>query len=183
MRIHTSDYYSSDDHFGDSGEESDPFKLTEALSNVVTSMNREGYLQTNKLTVALITDCTTIHSTCRNTCYKALIDSGAAISFIWYSTYQSIDSSLKTPLQATTTKVEYGRWITDDGFGNDSTPPYNSHILNSLTPLLYVTGYQTQKYCLELIFRKKCPCRMPGIRRKNCYIQKDGRFLTVHQKL
>ena len=37
--------------------------------------------------------------------YKALIDSGAAISLIRYSTYQYIDSNLKTPIQVTTTKL------------------------------------------------------------------------------
>ena len=37
--------------------------------------------------------------------YKALIDLGAAISLIRYSTYQTIDSSFKTPIQATTTKL------------------------------------------------------------------------------
>ena len=38
-------------------------------------------------------------------CYKALIDSGAAISLIRYSTYQLIDNSFKTPIQPTTTKL------------------------------------------------------------------------------
>ena len=38
-------------------------------------------------------------------CFKDLIDLGAAISLIRYSTYQSIYSSLKTPIQATRTKL------------------------------------------------------------------------------
>ena len=38
-------------------------------------------------------------------CYKALIDSGTAISLLHYSTYQSIKDSFKTPLQPTTTKL------------------------------------------------------------------------------
>ena len=37
--------------------------------------------------------------------YKALIDSEAAISLIRYSTYQIMDSSFVTPVQATTTKL------------------------------------------------------------------------------
>ena len=49
-------------------------------------------------------DCPTI-TVHAGKCYKALIDLGAAISLIRYSTYQSIDSSLKTPIQATTTKL------------------------------------------------------------------------------
>ena len=35
-------------------------------------------------------------------CYKALIDSEAAISHIRYSTYQLTDDSFKTPIQPTT---------------------------------------------------------------------------------
>ena len=38
-------------------------------------------------------------------CYKALIDSGAAISLIRYSTYQHMDNSFKTPIQPTTAKL------------------------------------------------------------------------------
>ena len=54
--------------------------------------------------MALITDCPTImvHT---GKCYKVLIDLGAAISLIRYSTFQTIDSSFKTPIQATTTKL------------------------------------------------------------------------------
>ena len=37
--------------------------------------------------------------------YKALIDSGAAISLLCYSTYQCIDDSFKTPIQPTTAKL------------------------------------------------------------------------------
>ena len=42
------DYYSSDDHSSDSGEDSDHLNKLSPLQ-VVTSMNREGYLQTNRL--------------------------------------------------------------------------------------------------------------------------------------
>ena len=38
-------------------------------------------------------------------CYKALIDSGAAIFLIRYSSYQHIDNSFKTPIQPTTAKL------------------------------------------------------------------------------
>ena len=44
-------------------------------------------------------------------CYKALIDSGAAISLLQYSTYKNIEDSLKTPIQPTTAKLN-----TADGF-------------------------------------------------------------------
>ena len=56
------------------------------------------------ITVACIMDCPTItaHS---GKHYKALIDSGAAISLFCYSTYQHIDDSFKTPIQPTTAKL------------------------------------------------------------------------------
>ena len=49
-------------------------------------------------------DCPTI-TVHTSKCYKALIDSGAAISLIRYSTYQHIDGSFKTPIQPTTAKL------------------------------------------------------------------------------
>ena len=50
-------------------------------------------------------DCTTItvHASKR---YKALIDSGAAISLLRYSTYQHIDDCFKTPILHTTAKLK-----------------------------------------------------------------------------
>ena len=67
-------------------------------------MNREGLPSSDQVTVALIIDCPTImvHA---GKCYRAFIDSGAAILLIGYSTYQTIDSSFKMPIQATTTKL------------------------------------------------------------------------------
>ena len=49
-------------------------------------------------------ECPTITVHARK-CYKALIDSGAAISLIRYSMYQLIDNSFKTPIQPTTAKL------------------------------------------------------------------------------
>ena len=46
-------------------------------------------------------DCPTI-TVHAGKCYKALIDSGTAISLIRYSTYQLIDDSFKTHMQPTT---------------------------------------------------------------------------------
>ena len=49
-------------------------------------------------------DCPTI-TVHAGKCYKALIDSGAAISLLCYSTYQHIEDSFKTPIQPTTAKL------------------------------------------------------------------------------
>ena len=62
-------------------------------------MNWEGCLQTN-MTVALFTDCPTITVHVQK-CYKALIDSGAAMSLVRYSMYQTIYNSFKTAIHVT----------------------------------------------------------------------------------
>ena len=56
------------------------------------------------ITIACIMDCPTItvHAV---KCYEALINSGAAISHLQYSTYQNIEDSFKIPLQPTTAKL------------------------------------------------------------------------------
>ena len=49
-------------------------------------------------------DCPTI-TVHTGKCYRALIDSGAAISLLRYSTYQHIEDSFKTHIQSTTAKL------------------------------------------------------------------------------
>ena len=56
------------------------------------------------ITIAHITDCPTI-TVHAGKHYKALIDSGAAISFLRYSTYKKIEDCYKTPIQPTTAKL------------------------------------------------------------------------------
>ena len=56
------------------------------------------------ITVAHIMNCPTI-TVHTGKCYKALIESGAAISLNQYSTYQHTDNSFKTPIQPTTAKL------------------------------------------------------------------------------
>ena len=68
------------------------------------SVEQGGLPSNDQITVALIMHCPTI-TVHEEKCYKVLIDSGAAISLIRYFTYQSIDSSFKTPTQTTTTKL------------------------------------------------------------------------------
>ena len=56
------------------------------------------------ITMVPIMDCPTI-TVHAGKCYKALIDSGATISLLWYSTYKNIEDSFKTPIQTTTAKL------------------------------------------------------------------------------
>ena len=55
------------------------------------------------ITVAHIMDCPTI-TVHAGKWYKALIDSGAAISLLRYSAYKNIGDCYKTPIQPTTAK-------------------------------------------------------------------------------
>ena len=83
-------------------------------------------------------DCptNTVHT---GKCYKALINSGAAISPIRYSTYQVIDDSFKSPIQTTTTTLNTadGSSMTALGMMNEYLIS-SSHIISS-----FVTDYQT----------------------------------------
>ena len=168
-----SDYYSSDDHSSESGEES-VFKLVK-LSPSSESHEQGGLLSNDQMTMALIMDCPiTVHT---GKCYKALIDSGAAISHIRYSTYQAIDSSFKMPMQATMTKLNTADGSPMTALGMkalqlriaDFKFPHNLIICDRLPDMEILFGIDIQKkFSLSYAWDKE----------KSCYIQKDSRFLT-----
>ena len=149
------------------------FKLIEP-SPGSDSHEQEGLPTHNQVTVALIMDCPTItiHA---GKCHKALIDSGAAISLIRYSTYQLIDDSFKTPIQPTTTKLNTAdvspmmalgmtAIILEQQISNSSCI-----ICDRLLDTEIIFGIDVQKqFSLYYAWDKE----------NNCYIQKDGRFLT-----
>ena len=63
--------------------------------------HEQGVPSSNKnVTIALIMDCSTI-TVHVGKCYKALTDSGAAVSLVRYSTYENIDHHLKTAILST----------------------------------------------------------------------------------
>ena len=64
----------------------------------------EGLPKRKTITISHITDCPTI-TVHAGKCYKALIDSGAAISILRYSFYKKIEDCYKTPIQPTTAKL------------------------------------------------------------------------------
>ena len=95
-----SKYYSSDDQCSKSNE---GFKLGEPSPNMLP--HKWGGLPKRKtITIAHITDCPTI-TVHAGKCYKALIDSGATISLLRYSTYNKIEDCYMTPIQPTTAKL------------------------------------------------------------------------------
>ena len=67
--------------------------------------HEQGGLSSNKhVTIALITDCPTI-TVHAGKCYRALIDSGAAISLVRYLTYQNTDNILRIVIQTTSVQL------------------------------------------------------------------------------
>ena len=109
--------------------------------------------------------------------YKALIDSGAAISLIQYSTYQHIDNSFKTPIQPTTAKLNTGDGSPMTTLGmmalhlriTDFQFIHNIIICNRLPDTEIIFGIDVQKkFFICYVWDKE----------KICYIQRDGKILT-----
>ena len=128
------------------------------------------------ITVACIMDypMITVHA---GKCSKALINSGTAISLLWYSTYQNIEDRFKTPIQPTTSKLNTADsspvtalgmtalhlWIAEFKF------MHNFVICNRLPDTEIIFGIDIQKkFSISYAWDKE----------KNCYIQRDGKFLT-----
>ena len=110
-------------------------------------------------------------------CYKALINSGVAISLIRYSTYHHIDNSFKTLIQPTTAilKTADGLLMTALGMTAlylriaDFKFTHNFVICDRLPDTELIFGIDIQK---------KFSISYAWDMAKNCYIQKDGKFLT-----
>ena len=110
-------------------------------------------------------------------CYKALIDSGAAISLIWYSTYQHIDNSYKIPIQPTTAKLNTVSGLPVTALGRtalhlriaDFKFKHNFVICDRLPDTEIIFGIDIQK---------KFSISYAWYKEKNCYIQRNGKFLT-----
>ena len=128
------------------------------------------------ITVACIMDCLMImvHA---GKCYKALIDSGADISLLRYSTYKNIGDSYKTPIQPTTTNLNTADGSPMTVLGLTALHlriaefkfTHNFVICNRLpdTEIIFSVDIQ-KKFFLSYAWDKE----------KNCYIQKNGKFLT-----
>ena len=128
------------------------------------------------ITIAHITDCptVTVHA---GKCYQALIDSGAAISLIWHSTYKQIEDCYKMPIQSTATKLNTA----------DSS---SMTVLGSTALHLHIADFKfthnfiicNQLHDTELIFgidiQKKFSLFYAWDKDQQCYIQCNGRFLA-----
>ena len=114
------------------------------------------------ITVACIMDCPTItvHASKR---YKALIESGAPISLLRYSTYQHLDDCFKTPIQPTTAKLNTADGLPMTALGMtvlhlriaDFKFTHNFIICNRLPDTEIIFGIDIQKIRTKIVTYKK----------------------------
>ena len=151
-----------------------PFKLVEPS---LSSAPHEWAPNTEEtITVVHIMDCptVTVHAGKQ---YKTLINSGAAISLLRYSTYQHIDDSFKTPMQPTTAKLN-----TADGSLMTALGRTALHLRIAEYKFIHNFVICNRLPDTEIIFginiQKKFSISYAWDKATNCYIQKDGKFLT-----
>ena len=128
------------------------------------------------VTVAHVTDCPTI-TVHTGKHYKALIDSGAAISLLRYSTYKKIEDCYNTPIQPTTAKLNMADGSPMSAIGStalhlriaDFKFTHNFIICDQLPETELIFGINIQrKFSLFYTWDKE----------RNCYIQWEGKFLV-----
>ena len=121
-------------------------------------------------------DCPTI-TVHAGKCYKALIDLGAVILLLRYSTYKNIEDCYKTPIQPTTTKLNTADGSPMSALGMTALHlritefkfTHNFIICNQLPERELFFGIDIQrKFSISYAWDKK----------QNCYIQKERKFLT-----
>ena len=130
--------------------------------------------------IVCIMDCPmiTVHA---GKCYKDIIDSGAAISLLRYSTYKNIEDSFKTPIQPTTAKLK-----TADGSPMMALGMMDLHL--RIVEFKFTHNFIIYDRLLdtEIIFnidiQKKFSLSYAWGKEKNCYIQRDGKS-NLHVKL
>ena len=165
-----SEYYSSDEQYSDS---EDDLKLEEPCPS---SHTWGGLPNKDAVTIAHITDCPTIVVHAQKH-FKALIDSGATISLLWYSTYKKIEDCYKTPIQPTTAKLNTADGSSMMALGSTTLHlqiaefkfTHNFIICNQLPETELIFGIDIQKkFSLSYAWDKE----------KNCYMQRNGKFLV-----
>ena len=128
------------------------------------------------MTVAHITNCPTI-TVHTGKYYKALIDSGSAISLLRYSTYKKIEDCYKTSIQPTTAQLNAADGSPMSAIGATALHlriaefkfTHNFIICNQLPETELIFGIDIQrKFSLSYAWDKE----------RNCYIQRDGKFLV-----
>ena len=121
-------------------------------------------------------DCPTI-TVHAGKCYKALIDSGAAISLLRYSTYKKSRIVTRHPYKPTTAKLN-----TADGSPMSAIGTTALHLRIAEFKFTHNFIICDQLPEMEIIFgidiHRKFSISYAWDKEKNCYVQKEGNFLT-----
>ena len=127
------------------------------------------------ITVAHVMDCPTI-TVHAGKHYKALIDSGAVISLLHYSTYQHIEDSFQDPHTTHNSKTEHCQWFTYDNLRYDSSSLKDSRF--QIYPNYVICDrLPDTEMIISIDIQKKFSLSYAWDKEKNCYIQRDGKFL------
>ena len=127
------------------------------------------------ITIACITDCPTI-TVHTGKCYKAQINSVAAISLLRYSMYKKNEDCYKTPMQPTTAKLN-----TVDGSPMSALGTMALHLRIAefkFTHNFLICNHlpKTDPYIFGI--DKKFSLSYAWDKERNCYIQREGKFLV-----
>ena len=132
--------------------------------------------QKDTVTAAHITDCPTI-TVHTGKHYKALIDSGAAISLLRYSTYKNIEDCYKTPIQPFIAKLN-----TADGLPMSAIGATTMHLriaeFKFTHNFIICDQLPETELILASIFKEIFSLSYAWDKEKNCYIQRDCKFLV-----
>ena len=141
-----------------------------------TTHSQRGLPSDNIITIAHITDCPTV-TIPAGKCYQALTDSGAAISLIRHSTYKQINDCYKTPIQSTSAKLN-----TADGSPMTTLGSTALHLCITCFKFTHTFIICNQLPDIQLIFgidiQKKFSLSYTWDKKHQCYIQRNGRFLS-----
>ena len=122
------------------------------------------------ITIAHIMDCPTI-TVHAGKCYKALLDLGAAIPLLRYSTYKKIKDCYKTPIQPTTAKLS-----TSDGSPMSALGMTALHLriaeFKFTHNFIFAISYQIQNLFLALTYKSSFLFPMLGTRKKTVTFKK-----------
>ena len=135
------------------------------------------------ITVAYIMDCPLI-TVQAGKHYKALIDSGATISLLQYSTYKNIEDSFKTPIQPTTAKLNTADGSLMMALGMTALHLRIAEFKFTHNFVIYDRLLDTE-IIYDIDIQKKFSLSYAWDKGKNCYIQRDGKLTdeTVNRRL
>ena len=109
--------------------------------------------------------------------YKASINSGVAISLVRYSTDHHIDNSFKTPIQPTTAKLNIADGSLMTALGMTALHLRIAHF-KFTNNFVICNRFSDTELILGIDIQKKFSISYAWDKEKNCYMKRNGKFLT-----